>query len=78
VRLGSSRLAQDVGEEAPLVTGDPLTRQQSLVGVPAHRRRRDLHAVGDLADGEPVDVPVETHLLNGAVCTPCLQVHLNP
>lgn len=50
--------AQDVGDEAALVVGAALAGKQALVGVPAHGRGGDPHAVGDLPDGQIGDVPL--------------------
>lgn len=68
--------AENVGKETALVTGDPLARQQTIVGIPAHRRRRDLHPVGDLAHFEARLVPVEIHELDVVALKVCIQVHL--
>jgi hypothetical protein len=50
--------AKHVGEEAALIPGSALAGQEPVIVIPAHCRRRDIHSLGYLADGQPAHVPV--------------------
>jgi hypothetical protein len=50
--------AKHVGKETALVPGSALAGQEPVIVIPAHCRRRDVHSLGYLADGQPALVPV--------------------
>ena len=50
--------AQHVGEETALIPRSTLAGQEPVIVIPAHCRRRDIHPLGYLTDGQPAHVPV--------------------
>jgi hypothetical protein len=50
--------AEHVGKEAALIPGRALAGQESVIVIPPHCRRRDVHPLGHLADRQPACVPV--------------------
>lgn len=50
--------AKHVGEETALIPGSALAGQEPAIVIPAHCRRRDIHSLGYLTDGQPAHVPV--------------------